>query len=365
MTRAIADILFVGSIPGPSVEAVMKSCAENVGDQAIGYPDGELGERNTWIMFLAPTVFQQHSDIETLTQLETAPNNPNVGSTEYVGPAWTFRIRPGVKKLRFEKLGYADYALSSYHTFTKLREAGSIPDGVRFQVCLPIIESIFRWFFPEEKDFTLMHEAIFECMQRELANIVSNIPASDLMIQWDVCAEVLAVEVNDFTGQIPFGYNPPSTPMERYTKDIKELSQLIPEGVLLGIHLCYGDLGHKHFIEPTDLRNVINMANEAVRVSRNRPIDFFHVPVPRSRDDDDYFKPLEDLNIGDAKIFIGLVHYTDGVDGTRKRLATAKRHITKSTKFGISTECGYGRRPLEQVAELMKIHVEVASEIRT
>jgi hypothetical protein len=66
------------------------------------------------------------------------------------------------------------------------------------------------------------------------------------------------------------------------------------------------------------------------------------MPVPRHRDDDAYFAPLRDLDIGEAKLYLGLVHHTDGVEGARRRLATARKYITG---FGIATECGFGRRP--------------------
>ena len=44
-------------------------------------------------------------------------------------------------------------------------------------------------------------------------------------------------------------------------------------------------------------------------------------------------------------------------DGTKRRLATAKRHIDN---FGIATECGFGRRSSETLPELMRIHRETA-----
>ena len=51
------------------------------------------------------------------------------------------------------------------------------------------------------------------------------------------------------------------------------------------------------------------------------------------------------------------MHYSDGVEGTRRRLATAEKYLKN---FLISTECGFGRRPPETVPELLRIHAEVA-----
>ena len=51
------------------------------------------------------------------------------------------------------------------------------------------------------------------------------------------------------------------------------------------------------------------------------------------------------------------MHYTDGVDGTKRRLATAKKY---ANKFAIATECGFGRRDPRTIPELLRIHAEVA-----
>jgi hypothetical protein len=52
------------------------------------------------------------------------------------------------------------------------------------------------------------------------------------------------------------------------------------------------------------------------------------------------------------------VHYTDGVTGTRRRLATAERH---ANRFSIATECGFGRRDPATIPELLRIHAELAA----
>jgi len=54
---------------------------------------------------------------------------------------------------------------------------------------------------------------------------------------------------------------------------------------------------------------------------------------------------------------LGLVHYTDGVGGTRRRLATAEKYVKN---FAIATECGFGRRPPQTIPELLRIHAAAA-----
>jgi hypothetical protein len=51
-----------------------------------------------------------------------------------------------------------------------------------------------------------------------------------------------------------------------------------------------------------------------------------------------------------------VVHAKDGVEGTRARIATARRY---APEFGIATECGMARARSEQITRtLLRIHAE-------
>ena len=58
-----------------------------------------------------------------------------------------------------------------------------------------------------------------------------------------------------------------------------------------------------------------------------------------------------------SELCLGLVHYTDGLIGTRRRLATAQKYVKN---FSIATECGFGRRPADTIPELLRIHAAAA-----
>jgi hypothetical protein len=110
-------------------------------------------------------------------------------------------------------------------------------------------------------------------------------------------------------------------------------------------------------VEPTDMADMVAMAN---RLSQGmaRSIELIHMPVPRNRADDGYFAPLKGLDLKQGTtLCLGLVHHTDGVEGTRRRLAAAERVVQD---FSIATECGFGRRRVETIDELLRIHAEVA-----
>jgi hypothetical protein len=69
---------------------------------------------------------------------------------------------------------------------------------------------------------------------------------------------------------------------------------------------------------------------------------------PRRR----FFAPLRDLQKVATRIYLGLLHYQDGVEGTLARVTVARRFLPD---FGIATECGLGRRSLETLIDMLTI----------
>jgi methionine synthase II (cobalamin-independent) len=189
-------------------------------------------------------------------------------------------------------------------------------------------------------------------MLREVEKMCRAIPHGDLAIQWDVAVETTAIEQGQ---QARIG----GDMVDRWVEEVSVMGPAVPPDVALGYHICYGDFNHRHSVEPKDLSVAVRMLNEAA-VRAKRPLDFVHMPVPINRSDDGYFAPLRDLRVGDARIFLGLIHYDDGAQGTRARISTAKKHIAD---FGVATECGFGRRRPETLTELLRIHREVADHL--
>ncbi len=134
----------------------------------------------------------------------------------------------------------------------------------------------------------------------------------------------------------------------------------------LGYHLCYGDYEHSHFKQPEDAANLVEVANAVSTAAVStaavkRPIHWVHMPVPRGRTDDAYFALLQNLKRRpETELYLGLVHFTDGVEGARQRIEAAQR---VGSDFGIATECGLGRRPPETIPDLLRIHAEVTDSI--
>ena len=127
----------------------------------------------------------------------------------------------------------------------------------------------------------------------------------------------------------------------------------MPAPIELGFHLCYGSPADEHVVQPRDAGIMVEMSN-AISACVNRPIQFFHLPVPKGRTDDAYYAPLKSLKLGyDTELYLGLIHHNDTA-GNSSRLAEARRHIRVD---GVATECGMARGDPTRLAALLAAHV--------
>jgi len=331
----------VGSVPLASSEEVFRLAWSTLEHRLRRIPDGETGERSDWIVWQFPV-------LSSAPQLEVVPPDP-----EHYRPLPRVQLRQGATadEVRFTNLGYADAALASYQVLRRLREEGAVPDSVRFQVCLPTPLAPIGAFVMGQ-DQAAIEPRYEQAMHAELDQILDRIPHHDLAVQWDT-----AVEFGIYEGLFPSWFGDArSGIVERLVR----LAGWVPEDVELGFHLCYGDAHHKHFKEPEDSSKLVDIAN-ALSEEVHRPLQWIHMPVPRSRIDDAYFAPLRDLRLrDDTWLYLGLVHNSDGVVGTRERIAAAQR---SRDRFGVATECGMGRRPPETIPGLLRTHAEVSAPL--
>ena len=361
-----AKVHLVGSIPGDSATDVFQLCGASVGELLGTLPDGETGYRQYYIGWLGNRIYQAHPDLELVTQPHPIePSHPD----EWREPGqewlsremdrsdfWRFRVRDGVTQFSLDTLGYAHAAVESYGEFVRLRAAGVIPESTRFQVSLPSAGDGAGLFVADPEDLPRFVASYESAMADDLARMLNVIPESDLAIQWDNVGFVIGHELESRRSQDDGtdGIRPgPLT--ENFRQMLGRFLANIPDAVAVGIHFCYGDFRHQHAVQPRDLGVPVFLANEALSLQQ-RSIDWIHMPVPRSRADEDYFRPLLEMR-ADTRLFLGLVHHSDGVEGTARRIEVAKRYCSD---FGISTECGLGRRPREQIPELLDIHRQAA-----
>ena len=244
--------------------------------------------------------------------------------------------------------GYARVALESFEEFSALKKSGQVPENCRFQVCLPTpLATTHIYVEPTlQRDFETQYE---ERMVADLEKILSGIPHEELAIQWDTAVEFALLE-----GVMPsYIENLEEGIIERLLR----LGNKVPDAVEMGFHLCYGDSQHKHFCEPEDTKKLVHISN-ALAQGLSRTLNWIHMPVPKDRNDEDYYKPLANLDMNeDTELYLGLVHNTDGESGANNRIESALKYVSS---FGVATECGFGRRPQNTLAGLMEIHAAVA-----
>jgi hypothetical protein len=339
----------VGSVPLATAADVFMVTAEILGERIARIPDGETGARKNWIRF-------QYEMMARHPQIEFAERKPGPGaaSNERADGAEGCNNRPPQLRTRagvtieFGSLGYSEAALQSYTDFSALKRAGKIADNTRMMIAFPTPMAPIALYFAPDQVYPVL-PAYTTALLGELNRVTAKIPHSELAIQWDV-----AFEFTLWEGLFP---RPPGDWKAAILDQLSQLGAAVPADVQLGFHLCYGDLGHKHFIEPKDTSNLVDVANGiGARVTRS--IEWIHMPVPRNRFDVAYFAPLRQLKLKPGtELYLGLLHMTDGIEGARKRISAAK---TAVDHFGIGAECGMGRRDPKTIVDFLNLHRSVA-----
>jgi hypothetical protein len=242
--------------------------------------------------------------------------------------------------------GYAEAAIESYMTFRRLRDAGELPAGLRFQFCLPTPMAA-GYMYVSPSSLAAWLPAYERSLLAALRQIVDAIPHRDLSIQWDVCQEVLVFE--QFFPQRPASYK-----IDIFA-ELARLGDAVPTGAECGYHLCYGSPRDAHLVMPKDSAILVEIANGLIDRLR-RQLDFLHLPVPQDRTDAAYYVPLRQLRLpAAATLYLGLIHHDDA-PGNQARIDAAAAVISS---FGVATECGWGRGDPEKIPDLLAAHRHV------
>jgi hypothetical protein len=331
----------IGSVPMADAETVFRSVAHELGPWLARIPDGETGNRHRWIWWQREMLLN-HPAMEPDT--DTPPFELRQWDGVLLRTTEWIRFRHGIDpaSVTFDT-GYAQAAVESYATFRRLREAGELPAGLRFQVCLPTpMASGYMYVSPASLAAYL---PVYErSLLGALRQIVDAIPHRDLSIQWDVCQEVLVFE--QF-----FPHRPPSYKVDIFA-ELARLGDAVPADVECGYHLCYGSPRDAHVVMPKDTAILVEISNGLIdRLGRR--LDFLHLPVPQDRTDAAYYAPLRELRLPAATtLYLGLIHHDDAA-GDQARIAAASAFVPA---FGVATECGWGRGDPEKIPDLMAAH---------
>ena len=338
----MADTHICGSVPLQSSDEVFHTAMKFLKDKIRRLPDGETGERNSWIRFQ----FERLSEQDGIELFRGSLPSTNPAYHDYP----RFKLTKPATEIEMPPLGYADPNLTSYDVFAGLKQEGVIPEPVRFMVALPTpYGMVAAACQPEDQ---LGFESVYKhALMGELARVCAGIPHDQLAVQWDIPCEVMIME-----GEMPTPFADDEL-LDQVASRVAEAGNSIPAGAELGFHYCYGDYLGERFKEPDDLGVCVQIAN-AVAERLDHHCDFIHMPVPGLSADPAFYAPLNDLALGDTELYLGLVHFKDGLEGTQSRIAAARQAIPKDWQFGVSTECGMGRFPAVQLDKLLRIHAD-------
>jgi hypothetical protein len=348
--RVKSDLLLVGSLPVDSTTEAFTKGVEYFGDLVFALPDGETGPRQAWVGYEREQLARPNPDVVLVEETASPTGIPRHA---YETPV--FAVRDGVEAVRFDTWPRIDDAIASYAEFVQLREAGIVPDGLRFQIGLPFPSSALNAFKADfERDYPRAAVGFEDLVARELERLLEAIPARDLAIQWDN-----AYETQDIEGVLAWTEG---DAWERFAGPVNRLTRLVPEDALVGFHLCHGTFPEWPMYEPQDMSVIVRMANHAV-ANAGRPVDWLHLAGPRylRSEDERFFAPLADLEAPETRVFLGIVLPIDGVPGLRRRARTARKFLPD---FGVAMYCGFGRQRVFDGEETMREHRDTVLALR-
>jgi hypothetical protein len=341
---------FNGSVNLADAESVMREITSRVPSGLRRVPDGETGDRGNWIFFQLQRFLQlpwlvparaldsAHGDYEHMPRLQLADG---------VDP----------DEVSWPDLGYAGAYLASYRTFAALRDQGVISPGVRFQVEYPTpLASIGAYFAPEQQQALL--GSYERAMFADLDRLLSEIPHGDVAVQWDVAVEFGVLE----QAFAPDG----AQAFDAVAAALARCVDQVPADVPAGLHLCYGDYGHQHFMQPESLALQVRVLN-AVTKAAVRTVSFVSFTVPQHEREESYFAPLAELtaDLG-TELNFALVPYhpaeqAPGTSEAQVRLIDAALAARPAgpREWGVCTECGMGRAGRDEIPALLDLHSQL------
>lgn len=333
-------VFLVGSVPFEP-EEVFNAAGSTLRGLVAQVPDGEL---KGWL---------PAQDFKAMAGVVDGKGESISGPPFYK----TVRAADGqdIGALKFDTLHYLPNAVASYAVFKQAKADGKIEPGVRFQVSIPSpFTGLISWDWDQLREVWPVYEA---ALLGEVKKIAEAIPPAELAISWDCC---------EFVMTLANPHAPAKYSAEELAAGIARCLDATPQPAKAGLHFCYGgynsagtddDPLHRT-IKDTGL--MVDFFN-AIQGATHRPIDWLHVPVPRQRDDDGYFAPLEGLELGpETQLYLGLIYLEDGMDGAKRKVDAACRHVDG---FGVAAACGLnnpGASSRPRTAEMLEQHRRVA-----
>jgi hypothetical protein len=348
-------VLLVGSVPLRPASEVFRCAAEHLSGLLARFPDGE---QVGWL----PGVWRRMAQNQALEPSRKVALVGARNSTEFFKKLAIqyYRVKPEHMKhgLRLGPYGIAENAIASYQQFKRMKDAGEIPGEARFQATVPgPLDCAFVVELPKAQLFPHAEQAIAD----EIAVMLEAIPADDLTIQIDLAYEVELEEYQrrpqDFDMPV---YEDVDWTLEEQAAVVANIGSHIPSQVELGFHLC--SIWHIDQSKGQDNNVHVDWCNALSR-KISRPIGYIHIPTIPEHDVAD-FRALTRLELhAETKLYLGVIHMDDGIEGAKRRLEAA---ATAIPSFGVAAFCGLAQPSRQEAAqphtvkEIFELHRKVA-----
>lgn len=341
-----SSVHFNGSVNLADAETVMREIVSRVPAGVRRLPDGETGDRAGWIFFQLEKFLQSPAFVSVY-------HGGRPGDYEQVP---TVRLADGIApgSLQWPDLGYAGAYAESYEIFSRLSTAGVIPAGLRFQAQYPTpLAPVRAWIAADQQDKLM--DSYERALFSDLEQLLARVPHDRIAVQWDVAVEFAILE----GGQ----GGPGPDALDEIAARLARCIGQVPPGIPAGLHLCYGDYGHRHLVEPASLAMQVGVLDK-VTASAPRAVSFASFTVPQYQRDPAYFSPLRDLRTDrQTELYFSLVPYhpADQQTGTTERqIRLIDSFLAESAagprQWGICTECGMGRAERRDIPALLDLH---------
>lgn len=227
-------------------------------------------------------------------------------------------------------LGIAAAAIDEFRHLWQAKLEGRIRPSVRFVVALPTPYTVIAGLGVVPYSAAVLG-GLERVIAAELATLLKTVPAEELAVQFDVCAETRIWESRGRDLAAPRDLP------ERLLQSFVALADAVPKAAELAWHFCSRNPRGEADGTPHDAAQVTRLAG-AIIASTDREPAYLDIPVPAARDDVDYFTPLANLALWPSMdIYLALLHPGDDVEAAWRRLYAAS---TVLGRFGISPACG-------------------------
>jgi hypothetical protein len=330
--KSCREVMLVGSVPLESAGSVFK-CAHDHGLKPLmrRIPDGEQAG---WVI---PLLARWASSPALGPSAEPLPLSHRATAIPlFNAPQQLLKLRQGhaPEELMMDDMGIARGFEASYAEFKEARDKGILGSGTRFVATMAGPGTI-------NMTLDVACSQVFTVWSRmyrnEIARILRIAPPEELAVQFDLAGEV---EMEEFRRR-PEAWDMPLAagnqvkwPFDETASLVAEIANAVPEPVELGVHLCA--LYHVDESQGQDLNVHVDWPNTLTRKVK-RPIDYIHMPTTPDYAVRD-FEPLRRLELNPrTKLYLGLIHAEDGLEGATKRIRAA---ASVRQDFGIASFCG-------------------------